>query len=397
MTRRASDPVGVTALVSVDHFLSHVYLLALPPLFPILASVVETTVTRLAVAVTLIYAAQFLCQIPAGELVDRVGGKRVVGGGLALTAVSVGLLGFATSYRHVLALAFLSGVGQAAFHPGNYALLDVAGDAATEGRQFSVHTFSGFVGFAAAPALMTGLTAVADWRTAFLTVGAGGLLYAAVFAASLAPIHRRTIADAPDAPALATDGGQFESVRLLRRPLVAGMFAFFLLVTLADTGFQTYTTTLAVDLGHSTAVGNTALTAFLAAAAVFVLVGGWLADRYDGFAIIVASVCWSAVVLWAGLAVDLTPVALVLVWSAAGAGFGLTLPARDRITNALSDSADTGKSFGIVYTGLPIGGALAPVLLGQVIDVSGQAAAFEVIAALFLAAALVVLVLRRWR
>ncbi len=399
MTRRASSPLEVTALVSADHFVSHVYLLAFPPLFPILARSLDASEAQIALSVTLIFVAQFLCQIPAGELVDRVGGKRVVVGGMALTAVSVGLVGFANTYVQVLALAFLSGVGQSPFHPGNYALLDAVGDTSTEGRQFSVHTFGGFAGFAAAPGLMTGLTALADWRTAFFVVGAAGLVCAVILALSLEPVHRGALTnvDGNRANEPMTDGGRFTSIRMLRRPLVAGMFAFFLLVTLADTGVQTYTATLAVGLGDSTVLGNTALTAYLGAAALFVLVGGWFADRYDSFTIIVASLLWTTVVLVCGFVVGLGTLTLVVVWGAAGAGFGLVLPARDRITNTLSDATDTGKSFGVVYTGLPIGGALAPVVLGAISSVDGYIVAFEAATGFFFAAALVVLVLRNTR
>ncbi|GGL37689.1 hypothetical protein GCM10009037_21600 [Halarchaeum grantii] len=397
MTRRASGPVGVTALVSADHFVSHVFLLALPPLFPLIAGTFRVSETRLAVSVTLIFVAQFLCQVPAGELVDRVGGKRVVVGGLALTSVSIGLAGFATAYWQVLACAFVSGVGQSPFHPANYALLDAAGDAASEGRQFSLHSFGGFVGFAAAPVLTTGIAALADWRSALVAIGIGGFVYALVLLVALAPVHRRVLR------ASVTEtgddaGSRFGSIALLKRPLVAGMFAFFLLVTLADTGLQTYTTAFAVNgLGFSTVVGNSALTGFLAVTAVFVLVGGWVADRYDVFALIVGGVAWSALALWAALALAPGSTGFVVAWAVAGAGFGVSLPARDRITNALSGAADTGKSFGLVYTGLPIGGALAPVLLGAVISGFSYGAAFAVVAGFFFAGALVALALRRVR
>ena len=306
MTRRASGALGVTTLVSGDHFLSHVYILAFPPLFPLIAGAFDVSVTRLAVSVTLIYAAQFLCQVPAGELVDRVGGKRAVVVGLAVTATSIAAAGFATTYLHILVCAFVSGVGQSPFHPGNYALLDAAGDAASEGKQFSVHSFGGFIGFAAAPVLTTGIAALADWRTALVVVGAVGLAYAGVLAVALAPVHRRALR-AVDAGGTSADGmdgrSPFASVRLLTRPLVAGMFAFFLLVTFADTGVQTYTTAFAVQhLGLSTVIGNTALTALLGVTAVTVLLGGWLADRYDAFTIIVVGLSWTALVLGASVA-----------------------------------------------------------------------------------------------
>lgn len=397
MTGRVSGDAGVTALVSVDHFVSHLYLLALPPLFPLLVGEFDADVTALAVSVSLVYLAQFLFQIPAGELVDRVGGKRVLVGGLLTTGLSVALIGAVGTYPAFLALAFLSGVGQAPFHPANYALLDAVGDG-DEGKRFSVHSFGGFAGFAAAPAVVTGLAAVGDWRLALGAVGAGGVLYAGVLAVALAPVHRARL-DATEAPSGGADGDRaFASVALLRRPLVAGMFAFFLVLTLANTGVQTYTTAFAVqDLGLPTAVGNAALTGFLAATAGCVLVGGWLADRYDPYLIVVGSLAWTAVVLGAGLTADLDRLSVVAVWATAGVGFGLTLPARDRITNALSGAADTGKSFGIVYTGLPIGGSLAPVAIGWVIDRSTAAAGVATVASCFLLSAGIALALLLYR
>jgi len=398
VTRRASGPLGVTALVSVDHFLSHVFLLSFPPLFPLIAGTFDVPETRLAVSVTLIYLAQLVCQVPAGELVDRVGGKRVAVGGLALVSASVAAAGFADSYLLVLAFAFVSGVGQSAFHPANYALLDAAGDVSGEGKQFSVHSFGGFLGFAAAPLLVTGIAAYADWRMAFWVVGAAGLVFSLALALALAPVHRGVIAR--NAGADTGDGDDegwrpLASLRLLRRPLVAGMFAFFLLATLADTGVQTYTTSFAVNhLDLSTAVGNTALTAFFAVASGAVLVGGWLADRGNVFAIVIGGLVWAAVAVAGGLLLGVSEGPLVVAWALAGAGFGVTLPARDRITNALSGEEDTGKSFGLVYTGLPIGGALAPVVLGVAVSAGTYADAIVGTAVAFFLAAVAVFVFR---
>lgn len=398
--RRVSDQRGITALISGGHLLSHLYLLAFPPLFPLLAREFHVDIVRLGMSVSLVYLAQFLLQIPVGELVDRTGGKRLLVGGLLVTGLSVGLVGFADSYRSFLALAFLSGVGQAPFHPADYALLDAAGDDSNEGKRFSVHSFGGFIGFAAAPVVLSGLAALYDWHVALFAVGAVGVLYAIALAVVLAPVHRMQLdaTTTPSAEAKDRSASAFESIRLLQQPLVAGMFLFFLVATVADTAVQTFTTAFAVqDLGLSTAVGNTALTAFLAVTAGCVLVGGWLADRYDSYRIIVTSLAWSAIVLWAGLAVGLGPLSVIAVWAAAGIGFGVALPARDRITNALSDAADTGKSFGIVYTGLPIGGLLAPTVVGWIIDRTNTAVGFAVVGGCFLVSAAIVLVLLVYR
>lgn len=395
---RVSSERGVTCLVSGGHFLSHLYLLAFPPLFPILVGEFHVDITSLGLSVSLIYLAQFLFQIPAGELVDRIGGKLVLVGGLFVTSGSIVLVGFADSYPWFLFFAFLTGIGQSPFHPADYALLDAAGDESSEGKRFSIHSFGGFVGFAAAPIVVSGLAESTNWHIALFSIGTVGVLYAVLLAIGLAPIHQRKLGKATSASTDGTGDSPFATIALLKRPLIAGMFLFFLVVTVADTAIQTFTTAFAVNgLGFSAGIGNTALTVFLGVTAISVLVGGWLADRFDTFKIIGCGLVWSALILWAGLSTDLTQISIIAIWGAAGFGFGIVLPARDRITNTLSTAGTTGASFGIVYTGLPIGGVLGPIVIGWVIDSSNTTVGIAASGLCFLLAAALIFLLLAYR
>ena len=387
-TDATADVVRTVGVVSGGHFLSHLYLLALPPLFPLLAPAFGVDTARLGLSVSLVYLALLLFQVPTGGLVDRIGGERVFVGGLLLTGLGTALVSLATSYVTLLAFAFLTGVGQSAFHPADYALLDAATEH-EEGKSFGVHTFAGFVGFAAAPPLVGALALATDWRTALFAVGAVGVLYGGFAHLTLGDVHRRKLSAVSTTTAV-EDRSLRSGLALLRHPVVLGMFVFFVVVTVADTGVQTFTTLFVVrSLDYSTTVGNTALTAFFAAVAVAVLVGGVLADRYDSYRILVWSLVCAAAVLWAGLAVGLATWSLLLVWGGAGFCFGLALPARDRVTNALSGAGGTGWSFGVVYTGLPLGGFLAPALLGFVADRAGPTLAFWLVGGFLFAGAVV--------
>ena len=190
---RRGDTPYVVGVVSGGHFLSHLYLLAYPPLFPLLAREFEVTTAQLGLLVTAIYVPTLLLQLPLGEVVDRIGAKRVLVAGLVATSVGITLSGLATAYWTLLVLAFVSGVGQSVFHPANYALLDAVTATDQEGMAFSVHTFGGYAGFAAAPLVIGGIGVTVGWRTALLVGGSLGFGYAALVALTTRPVYRQSL------------------------------------------------------------------------------------------------------------------------------------------------------------------------------------------------------------
>ena len=383
----------VVGWVSVAHFLSHVFLLAYPPLFPLLAEAFDVSVARLGLLVTAIYVPQLLLQLPLGEVVDRVGGKRVLVAGLALTGVSIAASGLATSYWLLLGCAFASGIGQSVFHPADYALLESVTEPDSVGVAFSAHTFGGYAGFAAAP-LVVGTVGIAyGWQIALVGVGVVGILAAALIAATVEPVHARHIDSGGGEPLAATVRETASFVR--QGPLVA-VFAFYLLSMMAVVGLQSFTTVLAVDaygVGESTA--NALLTLHLSATAVGVVAGGPIADRVPFRWILIAMFGLSAGGVWllvasAGAGVVVAGAVLTLV----GLLVGLALPARDAFANSVADPAAVGKSFGFFFTGLSLGAVVSPVLLGALIDRWSVSIAFVAVGALLVAAASVVVVRR---
>ncbi|MFC6716523.1 MFS transporter [Natrialbaceae archaeon GCM10025810] len=402
-----SDTKFVLGMVSGGHFVSHVYLLAFPPLFPLLGAEFDLSTSQLGLLVTAIYVPQLVLQLPLGDLVDRVGAKRVLVAGIAVTALGIALAGLATSYPLLLACAFVSGIGQSVFHPADYALLDtVAGDDA-EGLAFGVHTFGGFAGSAAAPVVIGGAGLRFGWEIALLAVGAFGFVYAAALHLTTAPVHARRIAsDAAEDGEKGVDDGSdedssgaspFGALSLVRRPDMLLVFAFYFASMTAIVGVQSFATVFAIEsYGFAESTANTVLTAYLVCTAVGVLVGGVLADRVRFEPIIVGAFCLSAACLWfATAAVSGASLAVALaVFSIVGLAMGTALPARDTFANSFVDPGTAGKRFGFFFTGLSLGAVVSPAVLGAVIDARSTAVAFALVGVVLVLAASIVVVAR---
>ena len=386
----------VVALVSAGHFLSHFYFLTLPPLLPLLQAEFGLSNTELGLIISL-FALGGLLQAPVGNLVDRVGAKWVFVAGMAVTGGGIALIGVGPTYPAILALAVIPGLGQSAFHPSDYSLIDSVTASDVQGRAFSIHTFSGFAGFAAAPLVVGTLGAMVGWRGALFAVGAVGLGYAAFSVVALAPVYQRGGGDGDQDDGSST-GGLRSVLAVLGRPGIMVMAGFFLLLAFASKGIQTFTAVLVGStFGLPTAVGNTLLTAFFAAGAVGVLVGGVLADRYPPARIIVATLAVGAVVLLATVTGLLPATAASLAALFAVVGFFTTLvtPARDRLVSDLADAGSMGRSFGVVFTGATIGSLVGPVFLGAVGDLAAIDTAFVIVGVAYLLGGALVLVVRR--
>lgn len=390
----------VVGLVTGGHLLSHFYLLVFPPLFPVLRADLGLTNVEIGLVMSALSVGTIL-QLPVGELVDRTGAKRVFVAGVAVTAGGVALAGLGVAaYWSLLVGALISGVGQAAFHPADYALLGAATEGDREGRSFGIHTFGAYVGFAAAPVVVAGIAGVAGARAALVVVGLAGIVYAGLAAVALPPIYRdRELATVDPDPEAATDGAGRRSLRedLLRRDVLA-MFAFFVVFVAAAKGVQTFTNVLTVDAyGFGAGVGNTALTAFFAAAAIGILAGGYLADRLPPKRVALATLLGGAVLITLVVTVvaPLGPPFAVAGFGAVGFTVGLVYPSRDRLVSRATAAGGTGRGFGFVFSGVAIGGVVGPAALGWTVDTAGAVVAFLVVAALYAVSAGVTMLVRR--
>jgi MFS transporter, FSR family, fosmidomycin resistance protein len=385
--------VQVLALIGSGHAVSHFYLLALPPLFPLLREDLDASYAALGLLVTLFNIATGTAQIPAGFLVDRFGARRLLLFGLALMGAGMTALGFAPGYGAMLAAVVLAGIGNSVFHPADYAILSASVDRGWLGRAFSVHTFTGNLGFMLAPAVMIGLTALLGWRGA---LSIAGLLAFAVLAAML--FWRDLLQD--------ETAGHVGHARQASRPAAGRelllsapillLFLFYTLMAMFTSGVQSFSVTALHDLqGTDLALANIVLTAFLIASAAGVLLGGVLADHTTRYALVTVAAFGAvgALVLIVGL-LPLPVLVIALLFTLIGLLQGSVRTSRDMMVRRVTPAGATGRVFAFVMTGLNVGAAITPVLFGLLLDLGEPRLVFLLLAGFMGVAAVVVLLVR---
>jgi len=361
--RRNAKVIG---LISTGHFFSHFYMLLLPPIFPVLREVYGVGFTELGLALTAFSVTTGLTQAPVGFLVDRYGARGILVAGVLVESVAIALVAVFPVYGALVALMVLAGLANAVYHPADYAILSASVEPERMGRAFSIHTFAGYLGTAVAPVTMLLLMSLTDWRTALVICGLAGAVVAGVMA-----LFSGVLGDA--APAPAGEGGTGARptglALLFSVPVLMGL-AFFTGLSMASHGINDFSVS-ALHLMHGAplAEAGAVLSVYLFASPVGVLLGGWVADKtahHDRFAALCFVVIAAAI--FGVAAFDLSLEAIAGLFLVAGLANGLVAPSRDMMIRAVTPPGQMGKVFGFVSTGYNIGGVVAPVTFGYVLD-----------------------------
>jgi FSR family fosmidomycin resistance protein-like MFS transporter len=387
---RASD-FRVIGLVGAAHFVSHIYLLVLPPVFPFVRAEFGVSYTELGLVVAVFNIISALLQTPAGFLVDRTSARTVLVGGLLLGAASLMAASAAPVFLLLgVAFAFL-GLANTVYHPSDYALLSNRVSPGRVGQAFSIHIFAGFMGTAITPAAMVILATTLGWRSAFVIAALIGVVAAGALLAFGAPLAGRESARAKASDATAPSAGDWRV--LATWPVVLNLI-FFMLIAAFAVGTQNYgIVALQALWGTPLSLSTTAITVHLMFSAFAVLIGGWLAsrtDRHETVALIGLLV--AGVALLPIAFIDLNATLLIGLMAVSGFFNGVLQPSRDMIVRAVTPPGAFGRVFGFVTTGFNIGGVLAPPAFGYMMDAGSPASVIVATAICSLAAIPVVLV-----
>src|SRR5690349_18072565 len=374
----------VNALIGSGHFLSHYYQLCLPPMFIVWQRDFGVSYAELGLAMALMSGTTAVVQAPIGFLVDRYGARRFLIFGTCLMTLSIAGMGLATAYWQIALLAMLSGLGNSVIHPADYAILSGSVDPSRIGRSFSIHTFVGHVGFAAAPPVTAALILLIGWRNTLLLVGLVGIpVVLSIIWQSRILIDHRGARQKPKTSLRA-------DTRFLFSRSILSFFAFFMVSSMAGAGIQSWLiTVLHRTHGLTLESASSALTGYMIGTMSGVLVGGWVADRTDKHLafVVVLTVLGSAALLWVDL-VSMAQLATVAVLFAGGLMIGASRTPRDVMVKDAAPPGQIGKVFGFVSAGLSLGGAIMPVPYGMLIDAGRPDLVLIVVAVLWLASLL---------
>ena len=389
MTHPSTPPkhFKVVGLVSTGHFLSHFYMLLIPPLFPLLKDEFGIGFTELGITITVFSLVTGLTQAPVGFLVDRFGARKILLCGLLLESAAFIWIGLSPSYWMLLAMMGVAGLANAVYHPANYAILNASVQSGRMGQAFSIHTAAGMLGNAVAPVTMVLLLSVTDWKTGLIVCGVTGGLASVLIAANAGALQETASQTEIKQPSTARSG-----LRLLfSQPILLGAL-FFLCIGVAGHGVSAFgVATLTVIHEITVTEAATILSAYLFASPIGVLCGGWIADRIRHHHLF-AGVCFVAIALafftMAGLSMRLEVIAFVFV--IAGFFSGVVSPSRDMLIRSLAPPTEMGKVFGFVSTGFNVAGIIAPPLFGYILDHHNPSAVFWTVGAVSLLTVLTV-------
>jgi MFS family permease len=386
----ARQEIRTLTVVSLVHLVSHFYWLALVPLLPSLTTLLNVSYLELGLAITIMNAVSAATQAPVGFLVDRLGARFLLLTGVLIGAAGFLLVAIVPTYPALIVGAVLIGLGNCVYHPADYSILSAEMNAQRMGRAYSIHTFSGYLGFAVAPPVVLAFLWLGGPRFALAAIGIAGILLALPMIPGLIEELRRERAPKTSAKQ------DSSALALITGPVIA-LTVMFTLVNLSTGMMQTYMVAAVSDLlALPQSVGAASLTAFFFALVAGVLAGGFVADRSKRQAF-VALGGFGLAALFA-LAVPVLkpgPNGVLALISAAGFCAGLIMPSRDLLVRKASPPDAVGRVFGIVTTGFNFGGMIGPLIGGALIDYRLPAWIFYGSALFMLATVLIALAVER--
>jgi FSR family fosmidomycin resistance protein-like MFS transporter len=366
---RASRTLTLTGL---NHALHDGYTDLIYVLLPIWQTEFALSYGLLALMRGLYAGAMAGLQIPVGRLAERIDGKTILVLGTALAALGYVLAGLSGGVISLgLALA-LSGAGSSTQHPIASAAVSRAYGNAARGP-LGIYNFTGDLGKAAIPALLSVLLLIMSWRHALLVLASAGMLVAVCVAVLMPAVGKGPASKAVTSshPAHAGRGG----------------FHWLLGIGILDTavrmGFLTFLPFLLCDKGASLPTNGFALAMVFIGGAAGKFTCGWLGARIGTVRTVLLTEGGTAAMILAVMALPLVPAMMLL--PLLGVMLNGTSSALYGTVPELAPPHLTERAFALFYTGTIGSGAIAPVLYGLLGDALGPTMATAATAATALA------------
>ena len=344
----------------------------LPPLFPAFMRDFGLSYAQLGLLMTLFFVISGVGQALAGFLVDRVGARPVLLGALACFVAAALAAAGAQSHGGLMVAAALAGLGNSAFHPADFTILNQRVSAPRLGHAFSVHGIAGNLGWAVAPLFMVGISqASGSWRAACVAAALWALAVLVLLAVRRDDIDDRRRSGMAGGPPGGKEAPAGEHpMAFLKQTSVWLCFSFFFWSTAALSAIQSFgSPALASLYGLPLTATAFMVTGYMLCGAVGMVAGGFVAARVPALerTIALAMAASALLLLWVASG-WLAPAWAVAVAALAGLGTGLAGPSRDLLIRRAAPPGATGRVYGTVYSGLDVGFAVAAPVFGALLD-----------------------------
>lgn len=358
-----------------------------------------------------------ICLIPIGLLVERIGAKRMVGGGIAVWSAATALTAATTGFASILTARLVMGASEATTFPACGRVIRDWFPARERGLVTTLFNGGSSAGPALGALVVAALVSAFDWRTAFIALGLVGFVWLAFWMTFYAaPEQASWLPETERAKILAERNGETPA-RPTADPepsslgyLFSQMSVWGLVLTQACLVYTVYLflTWLPTYL-QSTRELSTMNTGYLTAIPYLVtMVLSLIIARFSDRALsaesirsgqrrifIAAMALLSTTILLAPLAGELwqllVVLTIVLTGGTTGAGLNFTLA-----SDLLRNPRDVSRVIAITAFGGNFFGLIAPIITGYVVaGTGGYSWAFRIAAVLLVCGAVTTLLMTR--
>ncbi|CAN1552171.1 ProP Permeases of the major facilitator superfamily [Burkholderiaceae bacterium] len=359
----------VMGLVGLVHASSHFSHLLLPLMFPAFMQDFGLGYAQLGLLMSVFFVVSGIGQALSGFFVDHFGARPVLYASLAMLALACASVTQVQGYGGLMCSAILFGLGNCTFHPVDFTILNNRVSEQRLGHAFSTHGLTGNLGWAAAPTFMVGISTLSHWRTAYAC--AALVFVSLLLLCMFQRAHLHTEPQRHPTQGVKPAMGASTSLSFLRLPVVWWCFGFFVFSTMTLAVVQSFSVSILQSLvGVSFEAATHTLTAYLVCAALGMLAGGFMAATFAKHtqAVVAGSMLSAALLLVICATTWLGPMGSMLAMAITGFAAGVGGPSRDLMIKQATPKGATGRVYGMVYSGMDVGFAIAPALFGVFMD-----------------------------
>jgi MFS family permease len=359
----------VMGLVGLVHASSHFSHLLLPLMFPAFMQDFGLGYAQLGLLMSVFFVVSGIGQALSGFFVDHFGARPVLYASLAMLALACTSVTQVQGYGGLMCSAILFGLGNCTFHPVDFTILNNRVSEQRLGHAFSTHGLTGNLGWAAAPTFMVGISTLSHWRTAYAC--AALVFVSLLLLCMFQRAHLHTEPQRHPTQGVKPAMGASTSLSFLRLPVVWWCFGFFVFSTMTLAVVQSFSVSILQSLvGVSFEAATHTLTAYLVCAALGMLAGGFMAATFAKHtqAVVAGSMLSAAFLLVICATTWLGPMGSMLAMAITGFAAGVGGPSRDLMIKQATPKGATGRVYGMVYSGMDVGFAIAPALFGVFMD-----------------------------
>lgn len=376
MDKKDTRPKGIFTLASV-HFFNHIYILALPPLFPLLKKYFQVGNTETGLIMTVMSLPMIIFQLPFGHYSDKVGRKKILLFCLIMLIGSTFLISITTAFWMIIALQILLGIGASGYHPVGISAAAEVSPPNRVGRIMSIQGIGGTFGLAFAPIIVGSLAGIYGWRVPLQIIAVAGLpllfFVRYSFVEKSGPLDRHNADKRRNkvAESQKVGGGKV---------IIAAIMLMQFFRALTFRGLSTFMPTYLVEIhGYSLVRAGLMVGMFRFSGVLSQFIGGRLADKFNKIGILILSNLVAAFFLSMLSLGWFKSVPIYMIFILFGLSIYISIPSTLSLIEKVSRSGRYGKTFGTFFTVGEISGMVAPIILGYIGDVRSLAYSFSLL------------------